>query len=97
MGKETKVPQMSTMFSHQNSNQKKALEPAIEPGFYQTRCRLAVLRKLHSTMQDIVCGDSVKNLGILFSLVELSKFKHAELALASLSKEILQARSLPLL
>lgn len=60
-GQETKVPQMSTMFSHQNSNQKKALEPAVEPTFYQTRCRLAVLRKLHNTTQDLVCGDSVKN------------------------------------
>lgn len=31
VGQETQVPQMSTIFSHQNSNQKKALEPAMEP------------------------------------------------------------------
>lgn len=33
------VAQMSTKSSHQNSNQKKALEPVMEPVFYQTRCR----------------------------------------------------------
>lgn len=86
VGQETKVPQMSTMFSHQNSNQKKALEPALEPAFYQTRCRLAVLRKFQNTMQDHA-----------LSLAELSEFKHSELALTSLSKEILQARALLLL
>lgn len=61
VGQETKVPQMSTMFSHQNSKQKKPLELAMELAFYQTRCRLAVLRKLHNTMQDLVCGDSKKS------------------------------------
>ena len=30
---------MSTKSSHQNSNQKKALEPVTELPFYQTRCR----------------------------------------------------------
>lgn len=33
------VAQMSTKSSHQNCNQKKGLEPVMEPAFYQTRCR----------------------------------------------------------
>lgn len=33
------VAQMSTKSPHQNSNEKKALEPVMEPAFYQTGCR----------------------------------------------------------
>lgn len=58
---ETKQPRCPLCFHIKTAIRKKALEPAMEPAFYQTRCRLAVLRKLHNTMQDLVCGDSVKN------------------------------------
>lgn len=58
---ETKQPRCPLCFHIKTAIRKKALEPAMEPDFYQTRCRLAVLRKLHNTMQDLVCEDSVKN------------------------------------
>lgn len=95
VGQEAKVPQMSTVFSHQNSNQKKALEAAMEPSFYQTRCRLPVLRKLLNIMQDLVCGHSVK------SNVQPGGAQQIETCWIgitfSVQKKILQVRSLPLL
>lgn len=72
VGQETQISQMSAIFSHQNSNQKNALEPAMEPGFYPTRCKLAVLRKLHNTMQDHVQPGGAQQIGTRWISVNFS-------------------------